>query len=284
MLDLHAHSTASDGTLSPTQLVSLAEKVGLTAVALTDHDTVEGLPEAIRAAANTRVELVPGVELSTQLDRGTLHIVGLFVDHQNDTLRSGLHQVMKMRNDRNPRLAARLAEIGLPVTMEEAEKISGTDVVGRPHFAAVMIDKGYVKDLGEAFAKYLGRDGSAHVEKARLAPGRAIEFIRAAGGVPVLAHPDQTNRKGDELDALVGELASTGLGGIECFCSPYHSQMTTDYTRLARKYNLVRSGGSDFHGQPKPKIKLGRGFGSLYVRDDLLGKIRERAEEIRATT
>ena len=277
MIDLHTHSTASDGSMSPKSLVALAEKIGLRAMALTDHDTVDGLGEAIAAAESLEVELVPGIELSCALPGGTLHIVGLFVDHLDPGLSLRLERVMRMRNERNPRLAKRLAEIGVPVTMEEAAAASGTDVVGRPHFAQVMIEKGYVADAGEAFTRYLGKDGLAHVEKERLNPDEAIALIAGAGGVPILAHPDQTKRTGDDLDALVWELKEMGLMGIETFCSPYHTQMVHDYSALAKRHGLLRSGGTDFHGAPKPKIKLGRGFGSLYVHDDILEPIREAA-------
>jgi predicted metal-dependent phosphoesterase TrpH len=282
VIDLHTHSTASDGTLTPTELVELALRIGLEAMALTDHDTVDGVAEALAAAAGTHLLLVPGVELSAAMEGGTLHIVGLFLDPACEELDAGLARVMTMRNDRNPRIVARLAELGLPVSTEEAAAASGTDVVGRPHFAQVMVSKGYVRDVNEAFDRYLGRGGEAHVHKDRLEPAEAIRLIRAAGGVPILAHPDQTGLKGDGLDALVEELKGMGLAGIEVFCSPYKTNMTHEYSRLARRHGLVRSGGTDFHGAPKPRIKLGRGFGSLFVHRDLLAPIREAAEAIRA--
>jgi predicted metal-dependent phosphoesterase TrpH len=283
VLDLHAHSDASDGSMSPTALVELGSGVGLTALALTDHDTVAGVAEAARAAVGKRVRFVPGVELSARMDDGTLHICGLFIDCEHPAMAAFLADVLRLREARNARLIARLAEIGMPVTLDEAVEASGGEIVGRPHFAAVLIRKGFAGSMGEVFSKILGRGGVAHVFKERREPGECIAAIRAAGGVPVLAHPDQTNRKGAALDDLVGELRRLGLAGIETFCTSYTSQMVQDYTRLAKRHGLARSGGSDFHGAPKPDVRLGRGFGSLHVPDSLLAPLEEAAARIRAT-
>ena len=273
MIDLHTHSTASDGSLSPRSLVELANKIGLKALAITDHDTVAGLDEAIDAAARTDLIMIPGMELSANIKKGCLHIVGLHIDHENPRLASGLRRVLKMRNERNPRIAARLKELGMHVPMEEVAKFSGGEVVGRPHFARVMVDRGYARDLNDAFARFLGDKGAAYVSKERLDPAECIDLILVAGGVPIIAHPDQTRLKGMDLDRFVGQLVDMGLKGIEVSCSSYKPHLIAEYTRLARKYDLVRSGGTDFHGAPKPDIKLGRGFGSLHVPDELLEPI-----------
>ena len=281
MLDLHAHSNASDGSLTPTALVELGAAVGLTALALTDHDSVSGLAEAARAAAGTRLRLVPGIELSARMDGGTLHLVGLFVDPDHAAIRECLADVRRMREERNDRLVAKLAEAGMPVSLAEAARLSGGEIVGRPHFAAALIAKGYAADMGEVFGRILGRGGKAHVFKERRSPEACIASIRAAGGVPILAHPDQTNLEGQALDALVARLAGQGLAGIETICSAYTSQRIQDFTRLAARHGLVRSGGSDFHGAPKPDIRLGRGFGSLRVPDRLFEPLERAAEGIR---
>jgi len=282
VLDLHTHSDASDGSMSPTALVELGAGIDLTALALTDHDTVAGVADAARAAAGKRVRFIPGVELSARADGGTLHICGLFIDAGHPAIAAFLEDVNRLRVARNARLIARLAELGMPVSREEVVEASGGEIVGRPHFAAVLIRKGYAASMSEVFGKILGRGGVAHVFKERREPAECIAAIRAAGGVPILAHPDQTNRKGAALDDLVGELARLGLAGIETHCASYTSQMTQDYTRLAKRHGLVRSGGSDFHGAAKPDIRLGRGFGSLRVPDSLLAPLEEAAARIRA--
>ena len=282
MLDLHAHSNASDGSMTPAALVELGASVGLTALALTDHDTVAGIAEASLAAAGKRMRFVPGVELSARMDAGTLHLVGLLIDAGHTALAELLADVLRLREERNIRLVAKLAEIGMAVTLEEAAEVSGGRIVGRPHFAAVLIRKGHAASMGEVFGKILGRGGVAHVYKERREPADCIRAIRAAGGVPILAHPDQTGRKGTALDELVGELSRLGLAGVETHCTSYTSQQIQDCTQLAKRHGLVRSGGSDFHGSPKPDVRLGRGFGSLRVPDALLAPIEEVAVRIRA--
>jgi len=277
MLDLHTHSTISDGTFTPTELVNLAEKIKLKAVALTDHDSVGGVEEALHASKNLAVKFVPGVEMSAKLNDKSMHIVGLCVNHRDPTLTATLKKVCEMRDDRNPRLSARLQELGMEISLEEVAEVAGGKVIGRPHFAEVMISKGFVKTPHEAFRKYLGNQGIAQTPKERLSPAEIIAAIRAAGGIPILAHPDQTQRTGDALDRLVANLKNMGLEGIETFYPSYDTSQTHEYSKLAKRYDLVRSGGSDFHGLHKPKIKLGRGFGSLYVPDDLLELIEQRA-------
>ncbi|MFO8073528.1 MAG: PHP domain-containing protein [Polyangia bacterium] len=277
MLDLHSHSTASDGTLTPSELVELAERIGLTALALTDHDTVAGLAEAERAARGAAVELVPGVELSARDERGTLHIVGLYLDRENPELLAALERVREMRRERNPKMAEALERLGVPVSVEEAARFAGGEVVGRPHFAAAMVEKGHVENTEQAYRRFLDRERPAHVPKQRLEPEECIRLIRGAGGLPVLAHPLQTKRRGAALERLADELVEMGLGGIEVFCSGHTPPLTRELELIARNRDLVRSGGSDFHGEVKPNIRLGRGPGSLYVPDDLLGPIRRAA-------
>ena len=259
--------------MSPRSIVELANKIGLKALALTDHDTVAGLDEAIDAAARTDLILIPGVELSANNKKGSLHIVGLHIDHENPRLASGLQRVLDMRNERNPRIVNRLEELGMHISLKDAAELAGGEVVGRPHFARAMVNRGYARDPNDAFARFLSKNGAAYVFKERLDPAECIDLILGAGGVPILAHPDLAGVEGDDLDTFVGQRVDMGLKGIEVFCSSYKSHLTAQYTRLARKYDLVRSGGTDFHGAPKPDIKLGRGFGSLYVPDELLEPI-----------
>jgi predicted metal-dependent phosphoesterase TrpH len=282
MLDLHTHSTASDGTLSPSEIVSLAARIGLRALALTDHDTVAGLPEAIAAAGGSPTELVPGVELSAASAEGALHIVGLHIDHTDPDLAHGLAWARCMRDERNPQIAEALAAVDKPVDLERVAEIAGGEVVGRPHFAAAMVEAGHVRTTDEAFARYLSPGGAAYVPKRKLEPVECIRLIRGAGGVPVLAHPDQIGRGRAALRELVAELTDAGLAGIEVYCPSYDSSATRAYRDIALEYDLVESGGTDFHGAAKPAIKLGRGFGSMYVPDSLLDPIAEAAAAIRA--
>jgi hypothetical protein len=281
VLDLHTHSTASDGSLRPAELVRLAGQVGLTALALTDHDTVDGLEEAAEEARGGKVRFVPGMELSARLPGGTLHLVGLFVDAENAELLAGLERVRAMRAERNPRIAEALEACGAPVSLEEAAAAAGGEVVSRVHFAEVMVHKGLARNVEEAFARTLGNGGPADVPKERLEAGECLRLIRVAGGVPILAHPEQTRRRGAELEALVDALAQEGLLGVEVVCSGCDASATAALTRLAATRGLLCSGGSDFHGRAKPRILLGRGFGRMRVPDAFLEPLERAAEKVR---
>ncbi len=281
MIDLHTHSTASDGSWTPGRLVMTAADIGLSALALTDHDTVDGLDEAIQAARATELTFVPGIEISTASDRGALHILGLFIRHRDEGLAQLLEELIALRNERNAAIAEALTAAGLPISLEEVVRTAGGRVVGRPHFAQLMTDKGYVKRFKTAFSRYLDRDKPAYVPRQKPSPQRTIAAIRNCGGVPVLAHPDQTLKRGSELANLVRQLTDDGLAGIEVYCSKYPIGQTHAYIRLAQKFNLVLSGGSDFHGAAKSKLALGRGTGRLRVPDELLQPLIDRAEQIR---
>lgn len=281
MIDLHTHSTASDGTLTPADLVLAANDMGLTALAITDHDTVGGIEEACRAAAPLPLTFVPGVEISASIPKGALHIVGLFIDHTHERLNQVLDEAVEYRRIRNEKIIQRLAELGVPVERDELLSEAGGGVLGKPHFARVMVRKGYVKNVRAAFRRYLARGGAAYFPKQRMDRREAVAIIRQAGGVPVLAHPDQTFLKGDELDALIRELTDCGLGAVETRCSGYSASDIRLYRLLAEKHGLVESGGSDFHGGVKPVIGLGIGPGRLRVPDDFLAPLEDRAKTIR---
>ncbi len=280
MIDLHCHSTFSDGTFTPEELIDSAEDIGLTAVALTDHDTVLGIPRALEAARGKRVRFVPGVEISGEIEHGALHILGLFVDHRNETLNQMLAFAENERYQRNVTIAKRLQQIGMDVTIEEVAHEASPGVMGRPHFATIMLRKGYVASMEEAFHRYLGKGGAAFVPKTRIPRAQAISVIRGASGVPVLAHPDQTHRAGKELDDLLAELARLGLLGIETHYSGYNVDKTRQYRRLAEKHGLLESGGSDFHGAVKPRLALGLGPGNLHVPDTFLDGLVEAAGKL----
>jgi len=280
LIDLHAHTTASDGSASPTELVDLAREAGLKAVAVTDHDTVSGVAEALARGRAVGVEVVPGVEISAEFKPGTMHILGYLLYHEHPGLKSQLAELQDARNTRNPKIVARLNALGFDITMAEIQAAAGGDQVGRPHFAQVMMDKGYVSTFNEAFDRYLTKGGPAYVDKFRFNPAGAMAAIRQAGGLPVLAHPHTLGLNDYELETLIAGLIKDGLAGIEVYYSEFTQAMSDFYVSLAAKYGLARTGGSDFHGAAKPEITLGRGLGNLRIPYALLEDLRQRRMKI----
>ncbi len=274
LIDLHTHTTASDGTLTPTELVQLARSKGLVAVAITDHDTVEGLPEALAAGADLNFDVVPGVEISVDFPAGEMHILGYFIDPGGRLLREGLEQLQQYRRERNPRIIEKLNLLGYPVTLEEVEAEAGGKVVGRPHMAAALVKKHYFKDIKTAFEDVLSQGRPAYVKKEKLSPQEGIDLILAAQGLPVLAHPQYLNLNDAELDNLVWELQAQGLAGLEAYYTSHTAAQTAQYLELAHRHGLVVTGGSDFHGGNKPEIELGAGHGNLEIPFGLLVVLR----------
>ena len=276
MIDLHTHSTFSDGSLTPEQLVAAAEQAGLTALALTDHDTLGGLPRLLAASASSRVRCVAGVEVSAEYSPGTLHLLGYFLRPDDPGLAAALAELRKGREARNQEILRKLTARGLTLTEAEVRGFAGGEVIGRPHFAQALIARGYVRDKEEAFARFLARGQPGYAERFRLTPEDSIRCIRAAGGVPVLAHVGTLKLGAKELRKLVTQLRDQGLEGLEIFYPEHHPAQVRRYRDLAKDLNLAQTGGSDFHGALSPHIKLGRGFGSLQVPDDLLAKLEAR--------
>lgn len=268
-VDLHCHSTASDGTFTPTQVIDLAKREGLTAIALTDHDTVAGCAEAAKRAAEVGVDFLPGIEISAAFPHpGTLHLLGYGVDPENPELKSLSDDLLAGRDSRNPKIIARLQELGMKITMEEVEAEAKGGVLGRPHIASVLLKKGYVNTIKQAFNYFLAPGGSAFFDKERLSPRDAIARIRASGGVAVLAHPTQLRTTNSaELDRVVKDLVDLGLQGIETIHSDHNDADIKAFDSLASKYNLLRTGGSDFHGGTKPTISLGKPAGRRVPRE-----------------
>ena len=272
-VDLHCHSTASDGTLSPTQLIDLARRQTLSAIALTDHDTVAGVAEAAAAALSAGIDFLPGIEISASFPHpGTLHLLGYGIDPASPALQAMASELIGGRDARNPKIIARLQELGLKITMDEVEAAAhighGGGVVGRPHIAGVLLKKGYVKSIKEAFNVYLAPGGQAFFDKERLAPRDAIARIHASGGVAVLAHPTQLRtQNAAELDRVVKDLVDLGLDGIETIHSDFNDADVKAFDALAAKYSLLRTGGSDYHGGNKPSITLGLAAGRRVPRD-----------------
>ena len=269
-IDLHTHTTESDGTLTPSQLVRYAKEKGLSAISVTDHDTIDGNQEALREGKAVGLEVIPGVEISVDHSPGSMHMLGYFINAEDTTLKEKLALLQESRADRNPRIIAKLNELGLDITYDEVVKVSGGGQTGRPHIAQVLTKRGYTSSLQEAFDKYLGKGAPAYFDKFRLEPADAMAMITNAGGIPVLAHPFTLHCKSaEELETLVKNLVSQGLKGIEVYYSEHDPQQTSLYHSLAKDYNLAMTGGSDFHGENMKGINLGTGKGNLKVSYDL---------------
>jgi hypothetical protein len=275
-VDLHVHTSASDGSFSPAQVVKLARAAGLAALGITDHDTVDGNAEAYAAGLLDGVEVVPGVELSCDFTPTNVHILGLFIDPANGPLAETLAEVRGFRDRRNPKILERLAALGMPVTPEEVAARAGGGTVGRPHIAAAMVVRGYVKDVAEAFEKYLARGRPAYVPRRRLAAEEGIALIHGAGGLAFLAHPGLLALAPRVVEAMIFKLARAGLDGIEVY---YADHLPTDAAflrRVAEEYELLMTGGTDFHGEAKPGIELGVGRGDLRVPYDVIVHMKAR--------
>ncbi len=282
-VDLHAHSTASDGTYPPAEVARLAAEVGLMAVALTDHDTVAGLDEFLAAGRDLDLAAVPGVEISANHPQGTMHLVGLFVDRLHPELGEALRWLQQGRAERHPKMLGRLKNLGLDLTWEEVERQAGGGQVGRPHFARAMLARGWVSSFEQAFDRYLGKGRPAYVDRRRFDPPRAIDLLHRAGAVVVLAHPQTLNAF--NLDALaeeVEELRDMGLDAIEAWHPVMDSAWTRSLTDLARRLDLAVSGGSDFHGDNKSDVRLGVGRGTLRVPESCYWELLRRNHRLRS--
>lgn len=274
-VDLHVHSTASDGTFTPKEVVKLAAKSGLSAFALTDHDTVKGVDEAIESAKKLNLEVIPGVEISTRYKEKEIHIVGLFLDHHNSQLLTGLGNEIDIRNKRNQMLIEKFNEYGFPVTMEKMHEMFPDSVITRAHFASYMAKKGYVKSTLDAFNRYLGEGMPLYVPRDKKSPEEAIKLITSAGGVAILAHPLLYHLTMGELRDLCIMLKELGLVGIESMYSTYKCFDELSVKNLAKEVGLLESGGSDFHGANKPHIKIGSGMGTLRISSEYMEKLRK---------
>ena len=274
-IDLHVHTTASDGTASPAEAVKLAKAAGLSAIAITDHDTVSGYAEAAEAGKALGVEVIPGIEISTKYGRA-VHILGYYIDPDSDKLAPVLEWVVRDRDERNRKMAELMAADGLPVSYEEMHRRFGA-VIGRPHFAEVLVELGLAKDVRDAFDRYVEKGQKYYLPRNFLSIERSVEIIREAGGIPVLAHPFQYKLDDAGLRELIEHCMESGLKGIECRYSGYSTEQSKYLGRLAEEYGLIKTGGSDFHGENKKHISIGTGTGALEVPYQYLEKLREAA-------
>ena len=276
-IDLHLHTRYSYGSLTPAEVVDLAHQASVTALAITDHDIVDGIPHALHAATPLGIEVIPGVELSSRFNERELHVLGYFVDWQDSTFRDHLAQQRRSRHIRNPQTIERLNALGLELSEEEVKAKAGSDSIGRPHIAQVLVDKGYVQDTREAFDRYLKEGAPAYVPRMLSDTRDVIAWIRNAGGVPVLAHPTWTRCQGEPLYRLCACLKEAGLSGLEVFYSSHNRRQTSRFLELAKRLDLLVTGGSDFHGAATPAIQVGRGKGNLKVPEALLEPLRRVA-------
>ena len=271
-IDLHTHSTFSDGTFTPLQLVKYAEEKGLKAFALTDHDTTEGVKEA--NSIETNVEVISGVEISTRYDKKEIHIVGLYVNENDADLNKQLKYYREKRVTRNFEILEKLNSLGVNITIDDVKESCTGDVISRAHIAKALVSKGFVGSYTEAFDRYLGDNKCAYVPRETLNYEESMELITKAGGVPVLAHPLLYKMSDTNLENMMVKLRQKGLKAVEVYYSTHSNSDTQHIMAMANRVGLIYSGGSDFHGATKPKIDMGTGMGKLAVPYEILEKIR----------
>jgi predicted metal-dependent phosphoesterase TrpH len=278
MIDLHTHSDVSDGTDPPARIVELAVEAGCSAVALTDHDSLAGIPTARRRADELGITFVPGCEVSCEpVGRGGMHILVYFVEDEDNPLGEELARLRHDRQRRNLALVERLADLGIPITYDMVvAEAGGEEGIGRPHFASVMVEVGAVGSTDEAFERYLVHGRPGFIPKARLTGADVARLARASGGVAVLAHPFSWGLQGPDLAGAVGDQAAAGIGGIECTYGRYSPRQRQQLGNLARRFDLVATGGSDYHGTNKPDLAVGTGTGDLKVLDRVLAHLESR--------
>ena len=283
-IDLHIHSTASDGTLTPLEILERASALQLGAISITDHDTLDGARQAIAKGIPDKLGFLTGVEISARRPsffpgKGSCHILGYRIDLENRELNKALQKLQTARKERNPKILERLRDLGINLSMEEVKKAAGPKgQIGRPHIAQVMLDKGYVPTYSAAFDNYLATEKPAYVDKYRVDCLRAIELIRDAGGIPVLAHPVLLGTPGGRLgDTIIKSLKEMGLIGIEALYPEHSTAQREHYLNLAGRHGLIVTGGTDFHGEFKPQIQLGSGKGDLCVPIELFHTLSNHA-------
>ncbi len=277
MIDLHMHSTFSDGSLSPEALVELGASAGLTAMTLTDHDTTGGVERFLAAAASKGIRSVSGIELSVDVPGVVVHILAYGCDPGNVALNEALARVRDGRHRRNVEILSKLSKLGCPIAWDDILKLAGEEgLVARPHFAQVLIKKGYVRSKQDAFDRYLAKGAAAYSERYRLLPEDAIRLIAEAGGIASLAHPALCGLTSTDLHALVARLAAAGLAGIEVYYTGHGDAQVLEFLGTAQEFGLIATGGSDFHGEMSPNIQIGSAYGSLCVPDELFDGLLKR--------
>jgi len=279
-LDLHLHTSHSDGSFTPTGVLELAREAGVTTLAITDHDITTGIPEATLAGQQLGIEVIPGIEISSTFGDSELHMLGYFLDWQDARLNERLSTLRESRHRRNPQIIARLQSLGIDITYDEVRALAGTDSVGRPHIARVLMEKQVVASAKEAFDRFFANGKPAYVPRNLPSPAEAIHWIKAANGLAVLAHPTWIKTTEGTLTDLVRQLKADGLNGVEVHYSTHTARQTREYLSLAKQLGLLVTGGSDFHGITKPDIEVGIGRGTLHVPDSLLHNLKDAAAQL----
>jgi 3',5'-nucleoside bisphosphate phosphatase len=278
-IDLHIHSTASDGTLSPLEILTLAQDLNIAAISITDHDTLDGSKDALLSGIPPSVKFLTGVEIGSEPPpsfscAGSFHILGYAVDVDHPELNHTLSMLRDSRKRRNPQILELLSRLGIEITLEEVRNLAGDGQLGRPHIAQFMVEKGYVPSIDAAFDEYLGNGKPAYVDRFRFECEKTIKTILNAGGIPVLAHPLLLGiKENDILEDLIAVLTEMGLRGIEVYYPEHTKNLIAYYSRLASHFNLLITGGTDFHGDIKPEIKMGVGKGDFLVPYELYEKL-----------
>lgn len=284
-VDLHVHSDKSDGSFTPSQLVELAFEKGLSAFALTDHDTTAGVKEAVAAGKEKGIEVIPGIEFSTGYRVGgssekDIHIVGLFIDEDAPAFQKQIREFVDARILRNRKMCGRLRESGIDISYEKLLEAFPGSVITRGHYSRYLLEHGYVKSLPEAFDRYLGDHTKYFVPREKITPAQAVQLILDVKGVPVLAHPTLYHLGKESLLTLVRELKEAGLVGIEAIYSTYSVGEERQMRQLAARFDLLPSGGSDFHGKSKPGLEMGTGYGKLMIPEEVLIALKEKRKEL----
>jgi len=280
-VDLHLHSTASDGRLSPAELVRKSAELGLTVIALTDHDTVDGITPTLEAAqAFPQLQVIPGVEINADVPRGEAHILGYFIDHTSQELRDTLEGLRDSRRRRAQKMIAKLRDLGIQIEWRRVQEIAGEGTIGRPHLARAILEKGYISTIKEAFTRYIGKDGPAYVEREKVTPVGAVSAILRANGLPVLAHPFTIN----DPETMIIELKAAGLVGIEAYYDNYTAEEMTKSVSLAERHGLITTGGTDYHGlDDSAETMIGGAEVPMAAAEQLIALAQQRTIKLAST-
>ena len=275
LIDLHAHTTCSDGTYTPTELIEYASEKNLKAIAITDHDTISAIEEASSLALKYGIELIPGVEISATYNSTEIHILGLFIDIKCQAFSDMIAHYLSMRHERNLQMIALMNKENIPITLEDLRHLSGSEVTGRSHFAQYLVTNGYSASIKDAFSDYLVRGRKTFISRILPDYKEALEVIRISGGIPVLAHPVSYKQDYETGEAMIKELKAAGLMGLEAIYSTNTTEDELAYKAIAKRNSLIITGGSDFHGDNKPGLDLGSGYGNLAIDYSILENLKK---------
>lgn len=278
MFDLHVHTTASDGELTPTEIVKLAEKENVKTIAICDHDTIDGLEEAIVQGEKSGVEVIPGIELNAKVPKGKMHVLGYYVDYKDEKFANTMLHLKKDRDERNQEFIKEFNKQGINITIEDVKKNAFGNVLAKPHFARALLDRKYISDIEETYTNYFNVPPMNQIKRKSITPNEAFDIIKQAGGIVVLAHPITLKLDYDELEMKIKELKEMGLDGIECYNNIHTEDDIKKLREIAVRNNLLITAGSDFHGPiSTPDVKIGRGINNNIIpkENDILEKLKK---------